>query len=354
MSHKSRSVRTSAYVLWIAAIAIADTQTLVGQVNITLGPASFRIANEKGPNGGFGAITDALFTSNGVVVLDGRNAVLQVVDRLGVAQRSIGRMGSGPGEMREGTSITRIGRDTLVLYDRALLRLSYFSHMGSNLKLLKTVRMQESGTEDLCTLRGKLIAFGYSSRTGRILHKVSGSGQRLEAFGDTLFSGGPSVNSVATSGQILCLEEKGLVLVAPYLKGEILAYNESGRLAWRTVLADYVPVLVKLVAGERGRGTGVLMGKPPGHTMTHKTVGIHRLSERFILVQTAVTSRENPGFDFDFVRVESRILRLSDGVEVARRTDLPFIIAVENGKALCAGGEPELWLESRPYAITSP
>jgi hypothetical protein len=342
-----------ARVLWIIAISTADTQMLLGQVTMTLGPASFRIASEKAPNGGFGAITDAVFISGGVVVLDARNAVLQAFDRNGAALRSAGKMGSGPGEMREGASITLSGRDTLVLYDRALLTLSYFSPSGSKLKLARTVRMQDSGTEDLCTLRGKLIAFGYSSRTGRILHRVSSRGQRLEAFGDTLFSGGPLVNSVATSGHVLCLEEKALVLVAPYLKGEILAYHESGSLAWRTILADYIPTRVKLVAGERGGGTGVLMGKPPGHTMTHKTIGIHRLSDRFILVQTAVTSRDHPGVDFDFVRVESRILRLSDGKEVARKSDLPVILAVEDGEALCAGGEPELWLELRPFTITS-
>jgi len=317
---------------------------------VTLGKPSFHVEIGGVPLEPFGAVTDALFVPGGVAVLDLRRAGIHLLTDRGKTLSTFGRMGSGPGEMREAVSMRLIDDKTLMLLDRALQRITFYDLGKDKIAYRKTLTLEESSTEDACFVQGRPIVYGYSAVSNKILHFVDAGGRKTDGWGDTLFAGGPYANSVATSGRILCLQDPQIILVAPYLKGEIRAYSQTGALLWTSVLADYVAVLVKVLPPRGGR-SGVLLGKPPGHTKTNKTIGIHRLSRTLLLVQTALTSKEHPGSDFNFEFVESRILRLSDGREIGRTRDLPVILAIEGSRMLVAGGEPDLWVESRSFTV---
>jgi len=333
------------HVIWIALFG-GDRQEPPPRIQLRLAEVQFRVGSgTTTPTEPFGSIESARFVSETVIVLDGRRPGLFHFSSRGRQIEVVGRSGSGPGEMHEPTVLQVAPGGRAILLDRALLRLTHYEYSGGKFRLVSTTRLEDDGTESFCLLRGQLIAYGYNASTGRILHVLK-DGTRSSSWGDTLFAGGPRINSIATGGAVLCLEREGMVVIAPHLKGEIIAYSESGALKWRTTLTDFVGPVVQAVA----RG-GVLFGRQPGSKVAHGTIGVHRLNDEFLLVQTGVRSDEHRGRDFDYERVDSRILRIVDGVEISRVTDLPVILDVSLGRVLVAGGEPDLWLEMRSYKL---
>lgn len=92
---------------------------------------------------GFVEPTDATELSDGTfVVADHRAGTLHYVSRSGQALRTVGGVGSGPGEFRSLEGVGLAGRDTVWAYDHSLRRLTIFDSLG---RVLATHMLRPTG-----------------------------------------------------------------------------------------------------------------------------------------------------------------------------------------------------------------
>ncbi len=342
-------------VLFVSAaitLACLPSPLEAQRVDLRLGTPGSRLAGSPVDKGAFGLIQAAAFVpSVGFVAVDVSRPRLHLIGLNGRLLATTGRGGSGPGEMREPASVALLGRDTVVVLDRALQRLSFVRVATRSLTHVRSVGLKYD-LFDICSLDRRFVALGYTARTGRPLHFLSGAGDRGDGWGDPFFEEKDKraealVNEVATIGRLACAADAGFVIVAPKLRGIVQLYDRTGALRWQTDLVDYVPTNVRMVSGG-----GVLFGRQPGQSITDNTVGLVLLSNELVLVQTAGVSKQHPGGGFDYAHVVSRLLRVSDGKEIGRSKDLPIILAAGEGRVLTAGSDGlDLWIEVRPFTV---
>ena len=286
-----------------------------------------------------------LFPSGAVLLSDRAKVRLVYVDSAGAAV-VVGRQGSGPTEFRQPTTVVRLDEATTIVLDRALARILFLKHVRGSPTITSTVTLRRI-PDQICAFGPRLFALRFDAVSGTILHSVSLDGEERSSFGSPLFDAGPRVNNIATQGHLLCLTAPQLVIVAPSLKPEVRAYDAPGTLRWARTISGVIPPVVKEVAGG-----GVLFGHPPGLRQSHSIASLVQIGSEHILVQFGLTNREHPGDNGDFVGIDSRILRVSDGAEVGRQIDLPFVLASDVSRLLILGPDPEPWIEVRKYQLT--
>ena len=77
-----------------------------------------------------------------------------------------------------------------------------------------------------------------------------------------------------------------------------------------------------------------------------------RLDSLHFLVQYGLRTREQRGYNGqDFAEIDSRIIRMQDGKEIGRQSDLPLILATNGLLAVTTGEEPEPWIAVREYRL---
>ena len=243
-------------VLWLGSGSPEPLYAQSAASQVSLGPATTRIGlNAKSEAQEFGLIAAAVFLPSGMAVISDRaKQRLVVIPRGGIATSTVGRTGSGPGEMKEPSSLFLIDSTHLVLLDRALARLSIFRPITSGIQYVRSVPLKAI-PDDLCASGNEFVAMRFDAPSQTILHRVSAAGREISAFGTPLFVASDFLNTVSTQGRLLCLPDRRAVVIAPLLTGELRSYAVTGQLLWRTELPDHLPPDVKEV-----KGGGILFG----------------------------------------------------------------------------------------------
>ena len=113
-----------------------------------------------------------------------------VYDSSGNLLRSIGRKGSGPGEIRSAWSMTLIEPDTVVVFDDGLRRMTWFTTAGTYVRS-KQIPL---APHDAVRLRDGTFVLMAESRTaeraGLLLHHVAADGRIIRSFHDYVALGG--------------------------------------------------------------------------------------------------------------------------------------------------------------------
>jgi hypothetical protein len=101
------------------------------------------------------------------------------------------------------------------------------------------------------------------------------------------------------------------------------------------------------------KGGGILFGwYPKGVGNSHVGMSAVRLDSLHFLVQLGLRTREQRGYrGQDFAEIDSRILRIQDGMEIGRQSNLPLILATNGSLAVTTGEEPEPWIAVREYRL---
>lgn len=316
-------------------------------VRLTLGSVLARFGGGSGAGGEqFGSLNGAAVIGPGSAVLaDRRNGRLVVVVATPRSVTVVGRTGSGPGEFREPRAIGLRGSHDLLVYDHGLARVSDYGIDGRSL-VLKGSASVDGRAINMCWQGGSTIALAYDQATGTILRRAGPDGT-ITSFGDPFFGRNRRLNAWASDAELLCSDALQLTVVAPYYSERLSAYRNDGTMAWSRDLGGYVPTWVREVAGG-----GVAYGFPQDKTIRHIMLGVHYVGDGYLLVQLGLAGvHEHKGADLDFISIDSRLLRASDGEEVGRQADLPVILAVKGTQVITAGPEPDLWVELRALAI---
>lgn len=150
---------------------------------------------------------------------------------------SIGKRGSGPGELLEPWSIT-VDRERDLLYcaDRGNRKISCYSTSGEFVRDISTFRLN---VRDLVAKNGAVYAAAYNEAS-RSLFAIYDSAGKLFRFFGTLFD--PEVNalqyrSILYSGVRLCTYGDSLVAFFTYLP-YVRVYDLHGRLVRRARITD--------------------------------------------------------------------------------------------------------------------
>lgn len=110
-----------------------------------------------------------------------------VFDPRGVAVRTLGRSGDGPGEFRSAAHLATGPGDTLFVWDRSARRISVFTPAPGS-TLVRTLPFPHSMAEGgfLVEPGGGFIAnadVGHAAHFGRFIHRYSGRGRHLASWG---------------------------------------------------------------------------------------------------------------------------------------------------------------------------
>lgn len=313
-------------------------------VRVVLGPAEFRLSSAPGPGSvEFGWITAAeLISDGGLVVLDGMHARLSRYGSDGRQVASIGRRGEGPGEFQTPRALSQNESGTLFLADENARRLYQYDLTRPGLESLDALPLTV-WTSSICAMGNTVLGLAFDRRTQTIVHQLTSGTATPPFFGKPLFEEA-ALNATGTVGDLVCVPDQDLSIIAPDRTGVILGYGAEGTVRWRTSLRGYRPSLFEVVRN------GTKFGFHPGQSARDVTLAAVRLSKHYLLVQTG-TKMLGESFNGEFSSITSRILRLSDGKEVGMQEDLPRVAHALAGRLVTHGSDDDVWLEVRGFHV---
>lgn len=273
----------------------------------------------------FGEILDLEVDREGrIYVMD------DIVRRYGPEGTLTGRIasqGEGPGEIRNPLDVELDVRGRLHVLDPRNGRISIFETGPRELRFAGAARLGRSMWR-FCELDGD--RWFARPIEGSLIHRLDPGGELAESFGEALpFPGEETLDETwrelarfqANAGPILCLDDRGLVVLAagslPYLR----VFDTAGSERWRDTLDDYHPTRW-VQDGPR------MKGGPDGEDGHHFAQSLVRWSDDILLLQLErrFPDREHP--DRRFWALESRFISLTERRQVARSDSLPWIHAV--------------------------
>lgn len=313
-------------------------------VRIVVDTVEFRLSSAPGPRSvEFGWIRAAQFTPDGgIVVLDALNSRLSRYSRRGDPIVSVGRRGEGPGEFQEPEALAQPDSATLLVLDSRARRLTRYILSSTGLTYVSADRLDDWPSA-MCALGSTVVGFYYDHTDRMIVHRLSRGDLGPQSLGQALFAE-TELNITGTMGELVCVPDQRLIVVAPDRTGDIFGYATDGMLRWRTRLRRYRPPLFKLVPN------GSMLGFAPGQKVRDFTIAAVRISPRLLLVQIG-TNLMGRQFVGEFESIESRILRLSDGVEIGSQDDLPRVTDAMTGRLVTYGTENDVWVEVRRFHV---
>ncbi len=248
---------------------------------------------------------------------------------------STGRRGRGPGELRGPRAAAATGTLVRVL-DPPNLRITSFRMTDQGLRYEGETAWY--GGNSMCDVDGR--TYVQALRSDAAIHEIDGAGSTLRSFGgvpDAPLEFGP-FNSVVhhqlTEGRMLCLEDPELIILMRTLEPDLYAHNSEGELVWQVQLADFRPIAFQTTGRSLTSRIDHVAGVHVGKSLT-------RWDDRHVLVQLEIRRDEPRPAERDFHALESRLISVADGKEVARTDRLPLIGAVR--------GNMLYGVENRPF-----
>jgi hypothetical protein len=236
--------------------------------------------------------------------------------------------GEGPGEL-SGPRTIDISDGTLLVVDPPNARYSFFALGSGEIQFEESIQTLSSSVNmgrHVCSV-GKRFFFR-DIQEGFGIHEFDREGQILQSFHEVEAAQEEEFGRVASlvtrqknSGHLLCSGSPEMIVALDSYLPNIHAYSLDGELLWGAQSQGFLAIEFAAVDGGMRFESG-----PDGF---HMGETILRWTDESILVQR---SRSWPGGtlrvdrDRDFFSVDSRILSLVDGTELARSESLPFLV----------------------------
>jgi hypothetical protein len=183
---------------------------------------------------------------------------------------------------------------------------------------LSTLRIPHAA--QLCMIRGQ--TYVYREADASPFARYSPQGQLVSEFGAQFGAGSDYRRTVISRARVVCDPETGVILVATNLTGETRAYSGDGRLLWNRT----VPGVRAMIIMSAGRGV-TLVAAPGG---SHNLIGVSRLGDGLALLQYGIQKPTRAG---EYSSIQTHVVSLRTGAEVARQDDLPVLVGAGNGLA---------------------
>jgi hypothetical protein len=170
---------------------------------------------------------------NHLLLIERDAPFLKLVTADGRVRQQIGRLGGGPGEFRQPSSVYFDStRRELFVADGAAVRVSVYA-LGDSLRFLRSLTAPEPSLEGLCRIRGRW--FGLVRNSATMLREFDVEGDRFvvrRAFAEPKslhpLSAVPAVRNEA-SGSLICDERRGELVVVSRTLGEVHRIDLEGQ-----------------------------------------------------------------------------------------------------------------------------
>jgi hypothetical protein len=278
-------------------------------------------ANNGPPGTVFGSIRDATTTSRlSVVVLDGINKTVYLVDSTGAVQAAVGKEGDGPGEFRDPVSIVALRGDTLVVVDRGRMSIMTFVWDSPALQFHSSSRLP-FWPNDACALHGRLFVLGLLDR--HVLHEVTTDGRIIRSIASLPGGGADNSSSAAMrallegergGGWVTCSEDANAIVHVTERLGEAEAVDPAGTRLWSVTIRDFVQPRRTL------RGAGARYDFDTDAGRAQRVTSATSLGDglvQIVVEEAYPRARKKQPMRFGIV------LRTVDGVEVGRFQHAP-------------------------------
>lgn len=265
----SRSEPPQVADLWSLAEVIS---TLEREPDVTIG------ALDEPACKVFGNVTDVSLDQEGrLFVLDAPDRSVKAFDRSGACLFSVGRHGSGPGELERPVAVAVSDESVLNVLDAGNGRIEKYNVSGDRGDPLGAVPLREFRGSDFCFLDDRM--FVAASQVERAIHEVDGDGQSVSAFG-SLHSSTESVMGLLASPElILCHQDSESLLVAALHMPTVHVYTLQGEQVFSTELPDFSQAEL-LTDG------GAVSGYRPSPEGIDEPVAGVELEENLVLLQS--------------------------------------------------------------------
>jgi hypothetical protein len=248
---------------------------------------------------------------------------------------SLRQRGSGPGELARPRAIDVSDHGTVTVFDDTNSRYSVYDVTDAEFRFLGS--FEPLGGEvtvgrHVCSVRDRV--FIQTVHDGRLIHEVSLSGEILRSFGsiehaseDSFGPAAPMVEAVKNSGHLTCFTHPDVIVAVGRYLPLVRAFSLDGEQIWQSELND-----IRNIGFGPGVGLNPIIDDEHGSHMGESVV---RWNEERLLVQYSVTWPDGIGADDrdrDHYLVESRLLEIDSGREVARSVDLPLVVDASQGR----------------------
>jgi hypothetical protein len=274
----------------------------------------------------FGGIWDVEAAPDGrFAVLDLDAPAVHVFDATGGHVGSITETGLEAGALDRPSGIAWSRAGELQVWDPGSSWISTYSVRGSGVEYVSRRRAFAFGETGFCSAAGRTYLSYWQD--DQIVHEIGAEGGAVRSFGpapavvgaETL---GPELQEIAveelTPSGLLCVPAG--VLDVSFVQSLIRFHDLDGGMVWGRELADFEPIVAY---SDDGMGLGRRFDPTGG---SHLLRSIVQVGAGMAVVQHEVRTQEIP--DEGEVQVlESRLVRLADGVEVDRTRALPLFLA---------------------------
>jgi hypothetical protein len=287
----------------------------------------------------FGQLIAAEISAIGdVVLLDLRRPGIFWFDQAG-RFKSATRPGRGPGEVAQPRAITVDSRGGVVVLDPGNARIAYFRVSDGRVVLDSSIHTPYV-TGSLCLLGERLYA-GFL-RDGMVAHALGSDGHPLLSFGPAPeVTGLEALGQFATQAQrqiieprLFCDSFQDRVVLAGRSHALVRAYDTTGHLSWSVQLGDIHSV------GFEVRHPGTVEGV---FDDVHGASFVRSLipwDPQHVLIQYVKRLPGQPPDGREFHGIDSRLLDLATGAEVARSDGLPLLAAVRGDRFVAIENVP--------------
>jgi hypothetical protein len=275
---------------------------------------------------------------------DGRFAVLDidasavhVYDDTGRHVGSIDEVGLEEGQLDTPTGLAWSAPGELLVWDPGSSWVSRFAVSGSAVRFEDRFLAFAFGETGFCASDGRTYLSYWQD--GQVVHEIGPQGL-VRSFGpapsvvgmETL---GPELQEIATEeltpSALLCTSH-GL-MEASFMQSQVRMYDWDGDLVWGRELADFRPIYVYTPDGMGlGRGFDTEQG-------SHLLRSIVAWGDDMALLQYELRTQEIPE-EGEVEVIESRLVRLVDGEEVARTRTLPVILSAQGSRLYLVETDP--------------
>jgi len=299
----------------------------------------YQIGAEQGETWeAFGGIWDVEVSPTGyAAVLDIETGQAHVYDPSGAHVGSVLESGLEPGALAEPTGLAWRDGDELLVWDPGGSWISRFAVRNPGLEFADQFRAFAFGETGFCA-QGERTYLSYW-QDGLVVHELGPEGP-VRSFGEApeipgMSSLGPELQEIGieelSPSALLC--SPGGVLDVAFFGSTIRFHDLDGTLRWEREFEDFNPLVVYT---PDGMGLGRRFDAASG---THLLLSVVAWGDDHALVQHELRTREFPE-EGEVPEIESRLIRLEDGVEVDRTRALPRILGTWGQRLYLAESDP--------------
>ncbi len=313
--------------VWALCFCVSVSTSVFAQERLTV-TQTFEVAG-KNMSAGVELINPSAVILDGTriwIADEGLKKIIVVDERTGL-KYEFGQDGSGPGEFRTLTALTRISHSQVAVLDRFTCRVSILELTSQGLSLVKTVPLSFFPST-MCSFSGGLIVTGWFK--GKFLHELDESGNIIRSFGDPFRTEDRwRGRHIAIRAHLVCFEQTNssvpAVVVASKEFGMIRAYGADGVMLWEITPTDFRPIDTSPAP------YGGILFKMPREGSYHRISSLLRIDGQSLLVQVETIS--DKGIDYP-EQLTTYLISAPNGEVIWTNEELPQLNYIQDGRAL--------------------